>query len=152
MIQLQREGLYIAQGVNTNILIRVAGVAPMLTIVSGVCLNSMNKNGEVKALTPEDPEIQDIICNPMNYVYEYPALSEAINAEDGLDRKETGNVEYSREQFDNWCDEYKDYISLYRNPTEYRSKFLIYLMKETEYSINQARMIISQIERKIKTE
>lgn len=152
MIQLQRKGLYIAQGVNTNVLIRVEGVAPMLTIVSGVCLNSMNRNGEIRALTPEDPEIQDIICNPTNYVYEYPTISEAINVEEGIDRKETGNIEYSSEQFDKWCEEYVDYITMYRNPTEYRSKFLIYLMKETKYSINQVRMLISQIERKIKTE
>lgn len=146
MLELKKEGLYIAQGAKTNVLIRVVGEFPMLSIASGVLLNAMVTRGEVVALTPESPEIQDIITNPKGYVFNYPTISESIQNEKGLDKDTFLKIEYSNETFDEWLIEYKECISMYKGSNiKFKAKLVT-----TGYSVSQADSIIMQIERRIK--
>ena len=148
MVELTKAGLYIAQGATTNVLIRVVGTAPMLNIVSGVLLNKMaSPSGEVVVLGPNDPEIQDIICNPNDYIYELPSISESIE-KSGFEKEVNKNVEYSDKQFNEWVSTYKEYLSLYKDNWE--SKFTIYLLKNTRYSKSQVGTILKEIIRRTK--
>jgi hypothetical protein len=148
MVELTKAGLYIAQGATTNVLIRVVGTAPMLNIVSGVLLNKMaSSSGEVVVLGPNDPEIQDIICNPNDYIYELPSISESIE-KSGFEKEVNKNVEYSDKQFNEWVGTYKEYLSLYKDNWE--PKFTIYLLKNTRYSKSQVGTILKEIIRRTK--
>lgn len=148
MVELTKAGLYIAQGATTNVLIRVVGTAPMLNIVSGVLLNKMvSPSGEVVVLGPNDPEIQDIICNPNDYIYELPSISESIE-KSGFEKEVNKNVEYSDKQFNEWVSTYKEYLSLYKDNWE--PKFTIYLLKNTRYSKSQVGTILKEIIRRTK--
>lgn len=146
MLELKKEGLYIAQGAKTNVLIRVVGEYPMLSIVSGVLLNTMINTGEIVALTTESPEIQDIIANPKGYVFNYPSISESIQNEKGLDKDAPSKIEYTNERFDEWVAAYKETIALYKGSSlKFKTKLI-----SLGYSVSQAESIILQIERKIK--
>ena len=147
MLDLKKSGLFIANGDKISVLIKVAGVAPMLSIISGVLLNDMKKDGTVTALTPLDPEIQDIICNPNDYIYELPSISESIE-KSGFEKEVNKNVEYSDKQFNEWVGTYKEYLSLYKDNWE--PKFTIYLLKNTRYSKSQVGTILKEIIRRTK--
>ena len=90
MLELKRAGLYIANGKNTSVLVRVAGEYPYLRVISGVLLNDMEKDGTVTVLKEDDPELQDIVCNPKNYIFDLPSVSSSVKNESGL--KTTENV------------------------------------------------------------
>ena len=47
MLELKKAGLYIANGKNVSVLVKVTGTAPMLDIVSGILLNDMEKESPV---------------------------------------------------------------------------------------------------------
>lgn len=146
MLELKKEGLYIAQGAKTNVLIRVVGEYPMLSIASGVLLNTMVTSGEVKILTTESPEIQDIITNPKGYVFNYPSISESIHNEKGLDKDAIKQIEFTKEIFDEWVTLYKESIAMYKGSNiKFKAKLVT-----MGYSVSQAESIILEIERKIK--
>lgn len=50
MLELKKPGLYIANGKSTSVLIRVAGTAPCLTIIRGILLNDMERDGTITVL------------------------------------------------------------------------------------------------------
>lgn len=143
MLELKKAGLYIANGKNTSVLVRVTGEFPMLEIISGVLLNDMERDGTVTKLTKEDPEIQDILCNPKNYVFDYPTVSKAVSCAQGLDTKgERKYVEFKQEEFEDWVNQYIQNKTMY--PDNYEVKTIAHLIGEG-YSKSQSDMIIKQI-------
>lgn len=148
MLDLKKSGLFIANGDKISVLIKVAGVAPMLSIISGVLLNDMEKDGTVTALTPLDPEIQDIVCNPHKYIFDTPTASDIIKNELGLDDEKTlGKVEYNDTQFTAWLDKFKEYKKMF--PAEHESKMIVLLMREYNYTIVQSKQVITKLKRYI---
>lgn len=153
MIELKKAGLYIANGKHLSMLVRVVGEYPMLNIVSGVLLNDMMRDGTVTVLKEGDPEIQDILCNPKDYVFDFPAVTEAVTNEKGLKgiNAEKGEyVEYNESTFCAWVELYKEYRRLY--PEQHEVKMIIHIMKANSYNMNQAQLILKQIKVRLRTQ
>ena len=143
MLELKRAGLYIANGKNTSVLIKVAGEAPMLEIISGVVLNDMERDGTVTVLGKDDLIIQDILTNPKKYVFDYPAVSNDITGIPfGRSKEEMKDIEDI--EFEKWLDKYQEFKALY--PDNYKVKLQISLINEG-FTINQADLIIAKLEK-----
>lgn len=145
MLELKKAGLYIANGKNVSVLIKVTGEAPMLDIVSGVLLNDMERDGTVTKLDQDSFIIQDILMNPKNYIFDLPAVSDAIK---GDPMKET-NKSTDMEDFEleNLIDTYRNLRNMY--PEKYIIKMQAVIIGKG-YSKSQADIIIRQIESKIR--
>ena len=89
MLELKKPGLYIANGKNISVLVRIAGTAPCLVAVRGILLNDMQRDGTITVLEKDSLELQDIVANPKSYVFDYPSVSEAVkNALALVEKKE----------------------------------------------------------------
>lgn len=145
MLELKKAGLYIANGKNVSVLIKVTGEAPMLDIVSGVLLNDMERDGTITKLDQDSFVIQDILMNPKNYIFDLPAVSDAIK---GDPMKET-NKSTDMEDFEleNLIDTYRNLRNMY--PEKYIIKMQAVIIGKG-YSKSQADIIIRQIESKIR--
>lgn len=148
MIELKKAGLYIANGKRISVLIRVAGEFPMLDIVSGILLNDMEKDGTITILKPDSLEIQDILSNPRDYVFDYPSVGEAIKNNAGLEKSDNTRIEYSEDLFKKWIDTYKEYKIIY--PQDNEIKILVHIMKTGGFSKSQADLILKQIKSRIR--
>lgn len=147
MLELKRPGLYIANGKNTSVLIRVVGTAPCLSIIKGILLNDMEKDGTITVLEENSLEIQDILVNPKSYVFDYPAVSKAVLNGLGMETKEKKRIEFTDEDFQNYIEQYKLNRTMY--PKDYIVKTQVYLIQEN-FSKSQADMIINQIETRLR--
>lgn len=145
MLELKKAGLYIANGKNVSVLIKVTGEAPMLDIVSGVLLNDMEKDGTVTKLDQDSYIIQDILMNPKNYIFDLPAVSEAIKQDPMKDSNKSTNLE--EEELEDLIDRYQDLRIMY--PDKYVIKMQAVIIGKG-YSKSQADIIIRQIESKIR--
>lgn len=145
MLELKKGGLYIANGKNVSVLIKVTGEAPMLDIVSGVLLNDMERDGRVTKLDSDSVIIQDILMNPKNYVFDLPSVSQAIKEDPDKDSsKSTDLQDYELEML---IDRYLDLRTMY--PEKYIVKMQAVIIGKG-YSKNQADIIIRQIESRIR--
>lgn len=145
MLELKKAGLYIANGKNVSVLIKVTGEAPMLDIVSGVLLNDMEKDGTVTKLDQDSYIIQDILMNPKNYIFDLPAVSEAIKQDPMKDSNKSTDLE--EEELEDLIDRYQDLRIMY--PDKYVIKMQAVIIGKG-YSKSQADIIIRQIESKIR--
>lgn len=145
MLELKKAGLYIANGKNVSVLIKVTGEAPMLDIVSGVLLNDMERDGTITKLDQDSFVIQDIIMNPKNYIFDLPTVSDAIK---GDPMKETNkSTDLEDFELENLMDTYRNLRNMY--PEKYIIKMQAVIIGKG-YSKSQADIIIRQIESKIR--
>lgn len=142
MLELKKAGLYIANGKNVSVLVKVVGESPMLDIIRGVLLNDMEKNGTVTVLDRDSIIIQDILMNPKNYIFDLPSVSDAVFKEYSEDTDNSKNLELEDIELESCIDTYQDYRIMY--PDNYIIKMQIYLINKG-YSKNQADMIINRI-------
>ena len=84
MKELQK-GVYIAQGPETNVLIRLSGKAPMLEVTTAIDLNAFYNKGKIVELALNSAEIIDIMSYPENYVFYEPAVSDSVYNKEGLE-------------------------------------------------------------------
>ena len=145
MLELKKAGLYIANGKNVSVLIKVTGEAPMLDIVSGVLLNDMEKNGTVTKLDQDSYIIQDILMNPKNYIFDLPAVSDAIKQDPMKESNKSTDLE--EEELEDLIDRYQDLRIMY--PDKYIIKMQAVIIGKG-YSKSQADIIIRQVESKIR--
>lgn len=145
MLELKKAGLYIANGKNVSVLIKVTGEAPMLDIVSGVLLNDMEKDGTVTKLDQDSYIIQDILMNPKNYIFDLPAVSDAIKQDPIKDSNKSTDLE--EEELEDLIDRYQDLRIMY--PDKYIIKMQAVIIGKG-YSKSQADIIIRQVESKIR--
>lgn len=145
MLELKKSGLYIANGKNVSVLIKVTGEAPMLDIISGVLLNDMEKDGTVTKLDQDSYIIQDILMNPKNYIFDLPAVSDAIKQDPMKDSNKSTDLE--EEELEDLIDRYQDLRVMY--PDKYIIKMQAIIIGKG-YSKSQADIIIRQIESKIR--
>lgn len=145
MLELKKAGLYIANGKNVSVLIKVTGEAPMLDIVSGVLLNDMEKDGTVTKLDQDSYIIQDILMNPKNYIFDLPAVSDAIKQDPMKESNKSTDLE--EEELEDLIDRYQDLRIMY--PDKYIIKMQAVIIGKG-YSKSQADIIIRQIECKIR--
>lgn len=145
MLELKKSGLYIANGKNVSVLIKVTGEAPMLDIVSGVLLNDMEKDGTVTKLDQDSYIIQDILMNPKNYIFDLPAVSDAIKQDPMKESNKSTDLE--EEELEDLIDRYQDLRIMY--PDKYIIKMQAVIIGKG-YSKSQADIIIRQVESKIR--
>lgn len=129
MLELKKSGLYIANGKNISVLVRIAGTAPCLVAV----------NGTITVLEKDSLELQDIVANPKSYVFDYPSVSEAVKNALGLEATERTKIEYTEQEFN-------DFIQAYKNN---RKMFPVVFINKG-FSKSQADMIIAQIETRLR--
>lgn len=145
MLELKKSGLYIANGKNVSVLIKVTGEAPMLDIISGVLLNDMEKDGTITKLDQDSYIIQDILMNPKNYIFDLPAVSDAIKQDPMKESNKSTDLE--EEELEDLIDRYQDLRVMY--PDKYIIKMQAVIIGKG-YSKSQADIIIRQIESKIR--
>ena len=145
MLELKKAGLYIANGKNVSVLIKVTGEAPMLDIVSGVLLKKIEKDGRVTKLDSDSVIIQDILMNPRNYIFDLPAVSQAIR-EDPY-KESSKSTDLQDFELEDLIDQYTDLRTMY--PEKYIIKMQAIIIG-LGYSKSQADIIIRQIESKIR--
>lgn len=145
MLELKKAGLYIANGKNVSVLIKVTGEAPMLDIVSGVLLNDMKRDGTVTKLDQDSIIIQDILMNPKNYIFDLPAVSDAVKEDPN--KESSKSTELLNNELEDLIDTYNDLRVMY--PEKYIVKMQATIIGKG-YSKNQADIIIRQIESKIR--
>ena len=143
MLELRKAGLYIANGKNTSVLIKVAGEAPLLEIISGVLLNDMEKDGTITPLGKDSIIIQDIVMNPKNYIFELPSVSEAVSKQPFEDSE----VDESDVDLEEMVDKYLDLRAMY--PEKYIIKMQVYIIGKG-YSKTQADRIINKVKSRIR--
>lgn len=146
MLELKKAGLYIANGKNVSVLIKVEGTAPMLDIVSGILLNDMEKDGTITALTSDSLIIQDILINPKNYVFDLPAVSEAV-LKDPYKEDPRKSTELDDLELEELIDTYLSYRNMY--PDKYIIKTQANLIGKG-YTKTQADILIKTIEARIR--
>ena len=145
MLELKKAGLYIANGKNVSVLIKVTGEAPMLDIVSGVLLNDMERDGTITKLDQDSFVIQDILMNPKNYIFDLPAVSDAIKGDPMKETNKSTDIEDF--ELENLIDTYRNLRNMY--PEKYIIKMQAVIIGKG-YSKSQADIIIRQIESKIR--
>ena len=145
MLELKKAGLYIANGKNVSVLIKVTGEAPMLDIVSGVLLNDMERDGTITKLDQDSFVIQDILMNPKNYIFDLPAVSDAIKGDPMRETNKSTDMEDF--ELENLIDTYRNLRNMY--PEKYIIKMQAVIIGKG-YSKSQADIIIRQIESKIR--
>ena len=143
MLELRKAGLYIANGKNTSVLIKVAGEAPLLEIISGVLLNDMEKDGTITPLGKDSIIIQDIVTNPKNYIFELPSVSDAVSKQPFEDSE----VDESDIDLEEMIDKYLDLRNMY--PEKYIIKMQVYIIGKG-YSKTQADRIINKVKSRIR--
>lgn len=143
MLELRKAGLYIANGKNTSVLIKVAGEAPLLEIISGVLLNDMERDGTITPLNKDSIIIQDIVMNPKNYIFELPSVSEAVSKQPFEDSE----VDESDVDLEEMVDKYLDLRAMY--PEKYIIKMQVYIIGKG-YSKTQADRIINKVKSRIR--
>lgn len=74
-----KAGMWIAQGPETNVLLLLSGVEPLLEVVGAIDLNYFKQNGKAKDLTKESPEVVDIMMYPEKYTFALPSITEVVD-------------------------------------------------------------------------
>lgn len=147
MAELKKSGLYIAQGPETNVLIKVEGKAPLLEIVGAIDLNEFNRTGKAKELDKNSIEVLDIMSCPEKYCFESPSITDAIKNEEGLNKKSGRDADTVKEsEYDNFIAEYKRLHQLYP-PAQAEPKFALWLKQKHNISLNSSQFVISKIKK-----
>lgn len=146
MLELKKAGLYIANGKNVSVLVKVTGTAPMLDIVSGILLNDMERDGNVTILNSDSLIIQDILLNPKNYVFDLPAVSDAV-LKDPYKENPTKSTDVNDIELESLIDDYQAFRSMY--PDKYIIKMQANLIGKG-YTKTQADILIKTIEARIR--
>lgn len=74
-----KAGMWIAQGPETNVLLLLNGVEPLLEVIGAIDLNYFKQNGKAKDLTKDSPEVVDIMMYPEKYTFALPSITEVID-------------------------------------------------------------------------
>lgn len=143
-----KEGIYIAQGPETNILIRLAGKSPLLTVVGAIDLNQFYQTGKVTNLSKDSIEVLDIMSCPEKYRFEVPSITSAIENIKGID-KETGRTlnDIKDEEESEFLNKYQELIRLYGDCDTANTRMILYLKREKNISISQGRFVIEKLKK-----
>lgn len=143
-----KEGIYIAQGPETNILIRLAGKSPLLTVIGAIDLNQFYQTGKVENLSKDSIEVLDIMSCPEKYRFEVPSITSAIENIKGIDR-ETGRTlnDIKDEEESEFLNKYQELIRLYGDCDTANTRMILYLKREKNISISQGRFVIEKLKK-----
>ena len=74
-----KAGMWIAQGPETNVLLLLSGVEPLLEVIGAIDLNYFKQNGKARDLSKDSPEVVDIMMYPEKYTFALPSITEVVN-------------------------------------------------------------------------
>ena len=142
-----KAGMWIAQGPETNVLLLLSGVEPLLEVVGAIDLNYFKQNGKAKNLTKDSPEVVDIMMYPEKYTFALPSITEVVDNV-GIGDLQTleGLVEYSRK--DKIVEEgiayYKSTLPLY-GIEQAKVRTRLHLKKKYSLKMSQANYVFTVI-------
>lgn len=142
-----KAGMWIAQGPETNVLLLLSGVEPLLEVVGAIDLNTFKQTGKVKDLTKESPEILDIMMYPEKYVFALPSVTEVI---DGAGIGDTSTLEGlgddSRKAkiIEKGIDYYKSALPIY-GIEQAKVRTRLYLREKFGIKMSQANFMFTMI-------
>lgn len=146
-----KEGIYIAQSPEINILIRVAGKAPLLSIIGAIDLNKFYQTGKVENLSENSIEVLDIMSCPEKYRFEPPSITSAIEST-GIN-KELGRTlsDITNDEESEFVRKYQELIRLYGSCDKADNRMILWLKKEKNIAISQGRFVIEKIKKLIQS-
>lgn len=139
-----KAGMWIAQGPQTNILLRLGGKAPMLEVIGAIDLNYFFETGHAKELTNESPAVIDILSYPENYSFFPPAISDAIANVDGIGSHKFESYNATPEERKKVIEFYKGALPLY-GADRANAKLRIYIKNELNMTMGQAALFSNEI-------
>lgn len=140
-----KEGMYIAQGTETNILIRLAGKAPLLEVIGAIDLNKFYQTGVVENLPKNSIEVLDILSCPEKYRFEKPATTSVIE-KPGINKESGRSIdEVEDSEIKEFTNKYKSFIQLYNNEQTAKNKMLLWLKQEKNIAIMTGAYVIEKI-------
>ena len=139
-----KAGMWIAQGSQTNVLLRLGGKAPMLEVIGAIDLNHFFETGKAKELTNESPAVIDILSYPENYSFFPPAISDAILNTDGIGSHKFESYDATLEEKKKAVEYYKGALPLY-GPDRAKAKLRIYIKNEFNMTMGQASLFSNEI-------
>lgn len=140
-------GLYVAIGGEKNILIRVDGIPPMLTILGGIDLNKFYKTGDVKKLESDSIEILDILKNPSEYTYVKPNVPDSLEfaTDDKVQFESIENIDIDTNKKIRYQHRFQYLYGFYGDYNKAKNTLTCEIKRECKISLNQARTIFSLI-------
>lgn len=139
-----KAGMWIAQGPETNILLRLGGKSPMLEVIGAIDLNYFFRTGKAKELTNESPEVIDILSYPENYSFFPPSITEAIQNIEGIGSHKFESYNATPEEKRKVIQMYKDYLPLY-GIDKAKAKLRLYIKNEFHMTMGQASLFSNEI-------
>lgn len=141
-----KEGVYIAQGQEINVLIRLVGKAPMLEVIGAIDLNKFYQTGKVVNLAKDSIEVLDIMSCPEKYQFELPAISSVVKTKTGIDRESGRKItDVEDSEITEFINKYQSLIKLYGNCDTAENRMILWLKKDKNISISQGRFVIDKI-------
>lgn len=141
-----KEGVYIAQGPETNILIRLIGKAPMLDVIGAIDLNQFYQTGNVVNLSKNSIEVLDIMSCPEKYRFELPSVTSVVETKAGIDRDSGRKItDIEDSEITEFTNKYQSLIKLYGDSDMAENRMILWLKKEKNISISQGRFVIDKI-------
>lgn len=139
-----KAGMWIAQGPQTNILLRLGGKAPMLEVMGAIDLNYFFETGHAKELTNDSAAVIDILSYPENYSFFPPAITDAIMNTDGIGSYKFESYDASPEEKKKVIEMYKALLPLY-GMDRAKAKLRIYIKNELSMTMGQAALFSNEI-------
>lgn len=139
-----KAGMWIAQGPQTNVLLRLGGKAPMLEVLGAIDLNYFFETGKAKELTNESSAVIDILNYPENYSFFPPSISDAILNTDGLGSHKFESYDATPEEKKKVIEMYKALLPLYGTDRA-KAKLRIFIKNELSMTMGQATLFSNEI-------
>lgn len=139
-------GVFIAQGPEVNVLIRLEGKSPMLRVIGAIDLNQFYRFGKVVELETNSLVIQDIIMYPEKYQFEAPNISSTVFNEEGYEAGVGRDEDTITQDFMDQCvQKYRSLIKLTNSVDDAKVKMKIWLKREQSFSISQGEAFINKL-------
>ena len=139
-----KAGMWIAQGPETNILLRLCGKSPMLEVKGAIDLNYFYATGKAKELEPNSSEIVDIMSYPNNYNFDPPSITDVINNIHGIGKCTFESYKATPEETNKCIDYYKSILPFYGIDTS-KAKLRIFIKREFNLTMGQAALFSNEV-------
>lgn len=139
-----KAGMWIAQGPQTNVLLRLGGKAPMLEVMGAIDLNHFFETGKAKELTNDSAAVVDILSYPENYSFFPPAITDAIMNTDGIGSYKFESYNATPEEKKKVIEMYKALLPLY-GMDRAKAKLRVYIKNELSMTMGQAALFSNEI-------
>lgn len=139
-----KAGMWIAQGPQTNVLLRLGGKAPMLEVMGAIDLNHFFETGKAKELTNDSAAVIDILSYPENYSFFPPAITDAIMNTDGIGSYKFESYNATPEEKKKVIEMYKALLPLY-GMDRAKAKLRVYIKNELSMTMGQAALFSNEI-------